>query len=358
LSSLNHVNKLNTCNIESKVSNKSQRFKLSDQTTICNASSSIWSSSYQVSNYKAHDFMWNFNVIVVLVISLTLIIVAFYYYNIQILHRPAFAAITSALDKFGIKEIYPTKSGGEEWFVNMQDPARDLQFDPQATITKNPDGSYKMTKTTVRIEVYPSTGYNQDKITTLNQKELAAKGYMQSPNDWKNVEMTGYVKLISSPLDDQFNWYNRGGRHTDTAPCEGTAYKSDIMYYFSGKTRFNKEQWYNNGYSFTSPRTIGSSIQGKWVGLKYIVYNFQQQNGTTAVRLQSWFDPNDDGKWVKINDFVDSGRWGNQGGYCGGDPDQIITWGGPIATFRWDSATDVDFKNLSVREIEPPPINS
>jgi hypothetical protein len=57
----------------------------------------------------------------------------------------------------------------------------------------------------------------------------------------------------------------------------------------------------------------------------------------------------------KINDFVDSGGWGNQGGYCGGDPDQIITWGGPIATFRWDYATDVDFKNFSVREIEPPP---
>jgi hypothetical protein len=27
---------------------------------------------------------------------------------------------------------------------------------------------------------------------------------------------------------------------------------------------------------------------------------------------------------------------------------------GPIATFRWDGATDVDFKNLSVREIQVP----
>ena len=34
--------------------------------------------------------------------------------------------------------------------------------------------------------------------------------------------------------------------------------------------------------------------------------------------------------------------------------DQLITWGGPIATFRWDNATHVDFKNFSVREIEPP----
>jgi hypothetical protein len=45
---------------------------------------------------------------------------------------------------------------------------------------------------------------------------------------------------------------------------------------------------------------------------------------------------------------------GVQGVICGGEPDQLITWGGPIATFRWDNATHVDFKNFSVREIEPP----
>ena len=39
---------------------------------------------------------------------------------------------------------------------------------------------------------------------------------------------------------------------------------------------------------------------------------------------------------------------------CDGKRDQKITWGGPIATFRWDRADDVDFKNFSVREIQPP----
>jgi hypothetical protein len=288
------------------------------------------------------------------VIAIIIFVIFFYYYNNNNQNLSRSDAI-AGIDKFGIREIYPTKPGGEEWFMNMQDPTKDPRFDPQATITKNSDGSYKITKQEVRMEVYPSTGYNQDKITTLNQKELTAKGYMQSPNDWKNVEMTGYVRLISSPSDDQFNWYNRGGRHVDLRPCEGTAYKSDVMYYFSGKTRFNKEQWFGKAYSFTAPKTVtGKPIQGKWVGLKYIAYNFQQQNGETAVRLQSWFDANDDGKWVKINEFVDSGGWGNQGRNCGGAPDQIITWGGPIATFRWDYATNVDFKNFSVREIQAP----
>jgi hypothetical protein len=50
---------------------------------------------------------------------------------------------------------------------------------------------------------------------------------------------------------------------------------------------------------------------------------------------------------------VDRGGWGTEGTECGGAPDQIISWGGPITTFRWDTATDVDFKYLSVREIAP-----
>lgn len=46
-------------------------------------------------------------------------ILAYNYYLITL--RPHFAGI----DKFGIKEIYPTKAGGQEWFMNMNDPARD-----------------------------------------------------------------------------------------------------------------------------------------------------------------------------------------------------------------------------------------
>ncbi|MFL6395911.1 MAG: hypothetical protein ACJ706_01960 [Nitrososphaeraceae archaeon] len=89
---------------------------------------------------------------------------------------------------------------------------------------------------------------------------------MQSPNDWKNVEMTGYVKLISSPSDNHFTWYNRDGTHSNSKPCEGTAYKSDVIYYFSGKTRFSKEQSHTDvGNFFRSPKIVSSSIQGKWV---------------------------------------------------------------------------------------------
>jgi len=101
----------------------------------------------------------------------------------------------SSIDKFGIKKIYPTKSGGEEWFMDMTD-GQDPRSKPPS-MTKNSDGSWKVTSTKVRYGVYTSSGYDPDKITTLDHSEIAQKGYMQSPNDWKNFEMTGYAKVNS-----------------------------------------------------------------------------------------------------------------------------------------------------------------
>jgi hypothetical protein len=52
--------------------------------------------------------------------------------------------------------------------------------------------------------------------------------------------------------------------------------------------------------------------------------------------------------------MADAGDWGGDASHCGASSDPMpITWGGPIAVFRWDSASDVDFKWLSVREIQP-----
>jgi hypothetical protein len=92
-----------------------------------------------------------------------------------------------------------------------------------------------------------------------------------------------------------------------------------------------------------TPYTLSTdSIMGKWAGFK------------TAVKMEIWVDPNADGNWVNVNNFVHSGGWGKDGGECGGAPDQIISWGGPIVTYRWDNSPDVDIKDFSVREIQAP----
>jgi hypothetical protein len=257
-------------------------------------------------------------------------------------------------DPFGIQKIYPTKAGGEEWFMDMTD-GQDPRSRPPS-LTKNPDGSFKVTSGQVRYGVFTTSGYNPDEVE-LDHGILAQRGYMQSPNDWKNVELTGYVKVNSGQSGENFAWYARGGRHTGSGSpegCEGVAYKPGLFY--DGRVRFSKEQWHVS-YAFTDSKRAMDSAEDKWVGFKGIMWNMEQ-NGNTVVKMEIWLDKNEDGKqdgpWEKVDENIDSGGWGSEGEECGGESDQIITWGGPIATFRWDGASDVDIKNFSVREIQPP----
>jgi hypothetical protein len=139
-------------------------------------------------------------------IKVSALIAACIYLVSLIVTNGSLPLVYAADDKFGIKMIYPTKSGGEEWFINMDNPTADTRFNPKTTLSKNDDGSFKVTSNQVRMNVYTSSLYDKSKITTLDQIELHQKGYMQSPNDWRNVEITGYVKLNSIPagLDDDF----------------------------------------------------------------------------------------------------------------------------------------------------------
>ncbi|AKJ03328.1 hypothetical protein [Archangium gephyra] len=258
-------------------------------------------------------------------------------------------APSSATDVFGVKMIYPTKAGGETWF--LKDAAlTDTRFDPQDPITRNADGSWKMKSTQVRMHALTSTGYDSKKIPTYDRDVLASRGYMQAANDWKNVEMTGFVKVNAvSDASDNFAWYARGGRHTDGLECEGSSYKGSLHY--DGRVRWQKESWHVS-YDQTAYKTGTTALKGRWVGFKSIMKNVLS-NGKPAVKLELWLNENADKvTWKKVYDTLDSGQMGGNSTNCGGSVDAMpITWGGPLATFRWDSASDVDFKWLSVREI-------
>ena len=48
------------------------------------------------------------------------------------------------VDKFGVEKIYPTAPGGREWLIDMDNPTSDGIFDPGTAITKNSDGSWRV----------------------------------------------------------------------------------------------------------------------------------------------------------------------------------------------------------------------
>jgi hypothetical protein len=249
-------------------------------------------------------------------------------------------------DKFGVKQIYATKPGGETWFLS-DNPSSDSRFKPDGSVKGNAnDGFYVGDNGQIRHGVYTTAGYNESAASTDHGK-CASRGYMQDPKDWRNVEITGYIYHQNPSSGDEYVWYARGGRHTDPKPwCRGSAYKAALG--FDGKTRFAKEQWHVS-YVFTEWQDGIGSIKNKWVGLKMCLYNV----GSNSVKMEIWVDKDNNNTWEKIDENLDDGGWGDEGEECDGDADQIITWGGPIATFRWDSVDDCKWKKFSVREIEP-----
>lgn len=260
------------------------------------------------------------------------------------------------IDRFDTLQIYPTVPGGREWFINMQDPFYDelVSLNSATSLDKQLDGSWRVNSSKMRMRVN----------TLLGQEE------------WKNVEMTGYVKMISpiiptdsnelsnqdegsedeDSLDPHLSWRARGGWHNDGVPCEGTALNGGL--YFDGKVSWKKEIWHTGGY--TDARGVSEipiSLTNRWIGWKTVMYNLESDS---SVKMESYLDIDANNKWRKVSEVEDNGKWfadtSDEEFYstdCGREKDYIITNSGPVATFRADNLI-FDFKNLSIREIIPP----
>lgn len=246
------------------------------------------------------------------------------------------------LDNFGIREIYPTKENGREWYLNMENPKEDehfsITFNPN--ITRQEDGSWRISTPVVRMNV----------------------NTLEGETNWKNVEMTGYAKIAgvianssNKVIENDLTWYARGGKHNQEIPCEATAYMGGL--YDNGKVGWKKELWFVGGYTDErQSEKVTNSLVDRWVGWKVVIYNI---NDNSEVKLESYIDNTNTNYWIKVTDLVDDGGWYAKmpdshffDAECSKDKDFIITNSGSTATFRSDNLI-WDFKNLSIREIEP-----
>ena len=173
---------------------------------------------------------WLVIVFIAIVLASVTIAISFYYIGIM---RPT--ASTTTPPKFKIREIYATKPGGREWFINMNDPTSDGIFHPGSQISKQADGSWQV----------------EGRQTNSKFGNEVRMGVYTPPGEepWKNVEITGYAKVISanSLSDDHLDWYARGGIHTPNDPCEGSALKGWLS--VSGIASWVKEIWFPGGYT-------------------------------------------------------------------------------------------------------------
>ncbi|MGA7543465.1 MAG: hypothetical protein WBW34_10440 [Nitrososphaeraceae archaeon] len=244
-------------------------------------------------------------------------------------------------DIFGIKEIYPTRPEGREWFLNSEDPRSDGIFyiTSDKNITKQNDGSWLINSSEVRMNVDTPPG-------------LSA---------WKNVEITGYARILSvidPSKENDLAWFARSGIHSNKSPCEGTGLIGGI--HTDGTVEWKKEILFREGYTDgrAKAKVVVDPIIGRWIGWKVVMYN---TNNNSAVKMESYIDNKDTNYWVQVTNLTDNGGWSAKSSdekfysaNCNKPKDYILTNGGPIVTFRSDNLV-WEFKDLSVREIQPFP---
>jgi hypothetical protein len=244
-------------------------------------------------------------------------------------------------DIFGIKEIYPTRPDGREWFLNSEDPRSDGIFyiTSDKNITKQSDGSWLINSSEVRMNVDTPPGLSE----------------------WKNVEITGYARILSvidPSKENDLAWFARSGIHSNKSPCEGTGLIGGI--HTDGTVEWKKEILFREGYTDgrDKAKVVVDPIIGRWIGWKVVMYN---TNNNSAVKMESYIDNKDTNYWVQVTNLTDNGGWSAKSSdekfnstNCNRPKDYILTNGGPIVTFRTDNLV-WEFKDLSVREIQPFP---
>lgn len=176
---------------------------------------------------------------------------------------------------------------------------------------------------------------------------------MQDAKDFRNFEFTTYIYLTNSIANGYFRIKGRGGEHYGLLNLEGSAVGIDIG--FDGRIRAFKSRRYPDVNNFTPWQNGIGDLEGRWVGIKAIFYNI---NDNEAVKYLLYLDTGLNNKWEKFFEIVDDGKGslGGAGRIGNGSIGQPITWGGPLVFFEWFASSDPDgvlLQKISLREIDP-----
>jgi hypothetical protein len=282
---------------------------------------------------------------------------------------------TSGNDANGVKMIYPTKASGDTFLWDLSGSNSRIAGQNVTAVRSTSGGPWAFSKNSTnpfRIYIYTKensiSNINTTQLSTIppistfNHNSLATLGYFYQARDWKNIEFTIYFSTDMIVVNDQelpstqtsfLSLIARSANHTTAnGGCGGSSYHADFNIQ-TGGIRFKKEQ-YHSSYatdSFTATN-IGSS-QGRWMGLKFVVWN---RSSDGKVEMEIWVDKDATNSWVKYLGKIDADDWGTGAAQCAGTPPgKKITWGSPVTMLKMDvTQTTLFISYLSVREITPP----
>jgi hypothetical protein len=237
--------------------------------------------------------------------------------NIQTCNKTCSVSVvvpSTNIDKFGIKELYQTISGGREWYSKW-DNGHARAWNSTTNDPDDPDmgnGDYKADGLGIfTISREASTG------------ESVPRMYIVDPNKvkmWHNIEVTVYGMRVS---DLGTEWggimaYARINHTVDSNDCDDRGYGGRFCY--NGDCDFEKIVHHNNGETWSNAVRPSGWSNGMpynvWIGYKFVVHDLSTNgpNGLPQVKLEIYMDTTNGlngGTWIKINEFIDTGNnWG------------------------------------------------
>jgi hypothetical protein len=275
--------------------------------------------------------------------------------------RTANFAVRGGLDRFGIRELYPTVFGGREWTAQWDNGAArtfnwgsdpyDAEFHGRGDSVYRVDGGGIMTVSggAPRLYVYDPWFFDKDPFDIRRYKT------------WNNVEVTAYMMRVQ---DDgtAFAGLVAGAkiRHCpDYDPVTNGVCQDRGMYgklTNDGRALFTKEIHHEVSYAnqpqqdyFIWPKLP----YNQWIGMKFIARDVDQGQ---HVKVELWRDLTggvNGGRWEKVLEYVDQGAWGVGYTPCspGTNPAQILTGPNLSVFLREDNVTDARYKWFSIREL-------
>jgi hypothetical protein len=259
-------------------------------------------------------------------------------------------------DKFGTKQLYPSKVGGKTWFSKWDNGKHRMFFSEESDPY---DNEFKLRGDRGKIVI------NGNGLASLSGTAPRMFVYDESKlNKYDNVEITFYGKRIAETDTLSWNGLIAGGRskHLDDYVCNGQTYYGRMTY--DGRMTFEKELFHGhgkdafypvnsdpahqpwNGTSHTMPKNV-------WVGFKFIIRTLD--NGT-HVNLELYRDMTDGkngGTWKKVLEYKDDGNWAvtAEEGLCDNTPNNLILLEPGFVFIRNDEVENVQYKKFSIREI-------
>lgn len=238
-------------------------------------------------------------------------------------------------DKFGIKMLFPSVSGGRQFYP------------------PSPPPTTSAVSATKRIGTTLMVAHGQGSVTPGEQyyklAGSAPRMYMYEPQRapiWKNVECTCYYNLVSGSTTSYAGFVMGGRSRHEAGGSTALAYYLK-HHYTSKKFYLMKEQEHggsgNRGYTDNASSSPTSPInRNTWYGAKLVV---QTSKDGRSVRLQGYKDDTggaNGGDWKKLTEKIDSGNWNSFPPF----------FDGTSCMYRTDGVTDFRYKWFSVRTIE------